>query len=443
MFLKKLKKIWRFLGPGFITGAVDDDPVGIATYAIAGSKLGFSSLWTAFFTYPLMTAIQEMCARIGIITKMGLAGVLKKHYPFLFLILIAFLMVSANILNIGADISGMSAVTSLLVPWISTKILALIYLLLITYLMVFWNFKKLIKYFKWLSLTLFFYMAAALFVSHDWSEVLKYIITPELTLNKETISLIIAVFGTTISPYLFFWQTTEEAIEEKNHHHEHWHIHDEKLKKEITHMEEDVSLGMFFSNLIMFFVMLLAATLFFGKTISIETIDQLSRLLEPLLGQFGQFIFILGIVGTGLLVIPVLAASSAYILAETFSWKEGLLVEGSRLGEGPVRSRVSSAKPGTFDIEKKFHRAKEFYLVIILSTLLALIINYFNFNPVKLLFYTALFHGMISPFLILTILSISNNKKVMGTYVNSSLSNILGFGAFLIMTVAVIFYFVL
>ena len=416
-FIKKLKRIWRYLGAGFITGAVDDDPAGIATYAIAGSKLGFSSLWTAFFTYPLMTAVQEMCARIGIITKMGLAGVLKKHYPFLFLVLVAFLMVSGNILNIGADISGMSVSTNLIIPWISSRILALFYSLLIVYFMIFWDFKKLVKYFKWLSLTLLFYMAAALFVSHDWSEVLKYIITPDLTLNKETISLIIAVFGTTISPYLFFWQTTEEAIEEKNHHHEHWHIHDEKLKKEITHMEKDVAFGMFFSNLIMFFVMMLAATLFFGKTISVESIDGLSRLLEPLLGQAGQFIFTLGIVGTGLLVIPVLAASSAYILAETFNWKEGL--------------------------EKKFLRAKEFYLVIVLSTVFALIMNYFNLNPVKLLFYTAFFHGLISPFLILTILSISNNKKVMGAYVNSSLSNILGFGAFMIMTVAVIFYFVL
>ena len=415
--LKKLKKVWRFLGPGFITGAVDDDPVGITTYAIAGSKLGFSSLWTAFFTYPLMTAVQEMCARIGIITKMGLAGVLKKHYPFLLLILIAFLMVSGNILNIGADISGMSAVTNLLIPWISDKVFALIYSLLIVYLMVFLSFKKLIKYFKWLSLTLLFYMAAALLVSHDWSEVLKYIITPELTLNKETISLIIAVFGTTISPYLFFWQTTEEAIEEKNHHHEHWHIHDEKLKKEIIHMKEDVSLGMFFSNLIMFFVMILAATLFFSKGVDIGSINELSGLLEPLLGPVGQLIFTFGIVGTGLLVIPVLAASSAYILAETFNWREGL--------------------------EKKFHRAKEFYLVIVLSTLLALIMNYFGFNPIKLLFYTALFHGIISPFLILTILSISNNKKIMGTYVNSSLSNILGFGAFMIMTIAVILFFVL
>ncbi|OHB17586.1 MAG: hypothetical protein A2913_00555 [Parcubacteria group bacterium RIFCSPLOWO2_01_FULL_40_65] len=413
--LKKLKRIWRYFGPGLITGAADDDPAGIATYAIAGTKLGFSSLWTAFFTFPLMTAIQEMCARIGIITKMGLAGVLKKHYPFILLIFIALLMVSSNIFNIGADISGMSAATNLIVPFISPKIFSLIYSGLIVYLMITLNFKKMIRYFKWLSVTLLFYIATAFFVSHDWGEILKFIITPKLILNKETLSIIIAVFGTTISPYLFFWQTTEEAIEEKNHHHEHWHIHDEKLKKEMTHMEKDVAFGMFFSNLIMFFVMALAATLFFNKAVTIETIDGLSRLLEPLLGKFGQFVFTLGIVGTGLMAIPILSLGSAYILAETFGWSEGL--------------------------SKKFHRAKEFYLVIIISTALALLMNYFGFNPVKLLFYTALFHGIISPPLILTILSISNNKKIMGTYVNSSISNILGFGAFLIMTVAVIIFF--
>ncbi len=399
-----------------ITGAADDDPAGVTTYAIAGTRLGFSSLWTAFFTYPLMTAIQEMSARIGIITKMGLAGVLKKHYPFVLLIFIALLMVSSNIFNIGADISGMSAATNLLIPFISPKIFALLYSVLIIYLMIAWDFKKMIKSFKWLSFTLIFYAIAAFFVSHDWGQVFRFIITPELTLNKETISLIIAVFGTTLSPYLFFWQTTEEAIEEKNHHHEHHHIHDEKLKKEITHMEKDVAFGMFFSNLIMFFVMMLAATLFYNKTVTIETIDELSRLLEPLLGKLGQIVFTFGIVGTGLMVIPILSLGSAYILAETFGWNEGM---------------------------GKFHRAKEFYLVIIVSTALALLMNYFGFNPVKLLFYTALFHGIISPPLILTILSISNNKKIMGTYVNSSIINILGFGAFLIMTVAVIMFFIL
>lgn len=414
---KRLRRIWRYLGAGLITGAADDDPAGITTYAIAGARLGFSSLWTPFFTFPLMAAVQEMAARIGIITKMGLAGVLKKHYPFWILTIAAFLMVSGNILNIGADISGMSATTNILIPQISSRVLAFIYSVLIIVLMLFLRFKKLIRYFKWLSLTLLFYVLTALLTSYDWSEVFNKIIAPELIFNKETISIIVAVFGTTISPYLFFWQTTEEAAEEKAHHHNHNKIKDKKLERELNHTAKDVTFGMFFSNFIMFFVMLLAATLFFGGNFEIETIDQLSKLLNPLLGRSGQIIFTLGIVGTGLLVIPILAAGSAYILAETFEWSGGL--------------------------EKKFHRAKEFYAVIIVSTALALILNYFGFNPIKLLFYTALFHGLISSPLILAILFISNNKKIMGSYTNSGLSNILGFTAFLIMALGTILYFVL
>lgn len=421
LILKKIKRFWRYLGAGLITGAADDDPAGVATYAIAGSRLGFSSLWTAFFTYPLMTAIQEMCARIGVITKMGLAGVLKKHYPFWVLILVALLMVSSNTFNIGADIAGMSAATNLIIPWVPTKLLAVLYSALIIYMMVFWSFKKILRYLKWLTLTLLFYVATALLISHDWAEIFRRLITPKLHLNKETISLIIAIFGTTISPYLFFWQTTEEAVEEKNHYHEHQHIHDEKLKKELIHTEKDVAFGMFFSNFIMFFIMVLSTTLFFNKNVNIRTIGQLSELLGPLLGKFGQFIFTLGIVGTGLLVIPVLAGGSAYIVAETFGLREGL--------------------------DKKLNRAKGFYAIIVVSTILALVLalvmNYFGLEPILFLFYTALFQGMISPLLILAILSISNNKKIMGSYVNSTISNILGFGAFMVMTVAVIFYFIL
>lgn len=417
-FWRKIKRVWKYLGAGLITGAADDDPAGIATYAIAGAKLGFSSLWTAFFTFPLMTAVQEMCARIGIITKMGLAGVLKKHYPMWILTTVTLLMVSSNIFNIGADISGMSAATNILVPQIPTKGFAVIYSVLIVYLMIALSFKKLVRYLKWLTLTLLFYVVAALFVSHNWSEIFRKIFMPELSFDKETIAIIIAIFGTTISPYLFFWQTTEEAAEEKNHHHEHWHIHDEKLSKEIKHTEKDVAFGMFFSNFIMFFVMALAATLFFRTGDGqIETIDQLSQILKPLLGDLGQFIFTLGIVGTGLLVIPILAGGSAYILMEMFGWDGGF--------------------------DKKFHKAKEFYLVIIVSVAFALLLNYFGFNPVDLLFYTALFHGIISPFLILAILTIANNKKIMGSYVNSTITNILGFSAFLIMTVGVIFLFIL
>ena len=416
IFLKKIKRFWKYLGGGLISGASDDDAAAITTYAIAGTRLGFSSLWTAFFTFPLMTAIQEMSARIGMVTKMGLAGVLKKYYSSRLLALIVIIMISTNVLNIGADLSGMSAATNLLIPQIPVRVLDVFYALIIILLIIFLDFKKMIKYFKWLALTLIFYVAAALMISHDWSEVLKRVAYPVLTLNKETVSIIIAIFGTTLAPYMFFWQTSEEAFEEKNLHHEHSLHRDGKLEKEINHMRKDVTFGMFFSNLIMFFIIVLAATLFFARNgVKIETIDQLSKLLGPLLGDFGQLVFTLGIVGTGFLVIPILAAGSAYILSETFGWKYGL--------------------------EKKFKKAKGFYLVIIISTALALFLNYFGINPVKLLFYTAFFHGLVLPLLIFSILSIANNRKIMGSYTNGKFSNALGYVALVFMSAAVIVFF--
>lgn len=415
IFLKAIKRFWRYLGAGLISGASDDDPAAITTYAIAGTRLGFSSLWTAFFTFPLMTAVQEMSARIGLVTKMGLAGVLKKYYSRWLLGLIVVIMVSTNVLNIGADLSGMSAATNLIATRIPVRAFDIVYALIIILLIIFWDFKRIIKCFKWLALTLFFYVAAALMISHDWSEIFKRIAFPALILNRETISIIIAIFGTTLAPYMFFWQTSQEAFEEKDHRHNHDLRSDKKLEKEIRYMAGEVTFGMFFSNLIMLFIMILAATLFFGTNIKIQTIDEISRLLNPLLGDLGQLVFTLGIIGTGFLVIPILAAGSAYILSEAFNWRSGL--------------------------EKDFKKAKGFYLVIIASTALAMILNYFGFNPVKLLFYTAFFHGLVLPPLILTILLISNNKKIMGSYTNGKFSNALGFIALFFMTAAVILFF--
>lgn len=414
-FVKGVKKFWKYLGAGFITGASDDDAAAITTYTIAGTRLGFSSLWTVFFTFPLMTAFQEMSARIGIVTKIGLAGVLKKYYSRWLLALVVAVMISTNILNIGADLSGMSAATNLIMPRVSARALDLVYALIITLLIIFWDFKKIIKYFKWLALSLFFYIAAALMISHNWSEIFRRILSPTLILNRETLSIIIAIFGTTLAPYMFFWQTSQEAFEEKEHHHNHDLKSDQKLEKEINHMAGDVTFGMFFSNLIKFFIMILAATLFFGSAVKIQTIDEVSRLLGPLLGDLGQLIFTLGIIGTGFLIIPILAAGSAYILSETFDWPLGL--------------------------EKKFKKAKAFYLIIIISTILAMILNYFGFNPVRLLFYTAFFHGLILPPLIFSILLISNNQKIMGSYTNGKYSNALGYIALLFMSAAVILFF--
>lgn len=414
-FVKGVKKFWKYLGAGFISGASDDDAAAITTYAIAGTRLGFSSLWTVFFTFPLMSAVQEMSARIGIITKIGLAGVLKKYYSRWLLGLIVVIMASTNILNIGADLSGMSAATNLIIPGAPERALDIVYALIIILLIIFWDFKRIIKYFKWLALTLLFYIAAALMISHDWSEIFRKVAFPALILNRETVSIIIAIFGTTLAPYMFFWQTSQEAFEEKEHHHNHDLQNDRKLEKEIKHMAGDVTFGMFFSNLIKFFIMILAATLFFSTNIKIQTIEEISQLLKPLLGGLGQLVFTLGIIGTGFLIIPILAAGSAYILSEAFNWRSGL--------------------------DKDFKKAKGFYLVIIASTVLAMILNYFGFNPVRLLFYTAFFHGLVLPPLILTILLISNNKKIMGSYTNGKFSNALGFIALLFMSAAVILFF--
>ncbi len=417
IFVKSLKRFWKHLGGGLISGASDDDAAAITTYAIAGTRLGFSSLWTAFFTFPLMTAIQEMSARIGMVTQMGLAGVLKKYYSNWLLGLIVLIMISTNVLNIGADLSGMSAATNLIFPQISIRFLDIAYALVIVILIIFLDFKRIIKYFKWLALTLIFYIIAALMISHNWAEVFNKVISPNLIINRETISIIIAVFGTTLAPYMFFWQTSQEAYEEKSLYHNHNLRHDRQLDHEISRMRKDVTFGMFFSNFIMFFIIVLAATLFFNTDIQIRTIDELSRILKPLLGDLGQFVFTLGIVGTGFLVIPILAAGSAYILSETFNWRAGL--------------------------EKKFKRAKEFYLVIIVSAILALFLNYLGINPVKLLFYTALFHGLVLPFLIFAIILMANNRKIMGSYTNGKFSNALGYFALIFMTAAVILFFII
>lgn len=413
--LKKIKRLWRYLGAGFISGASDDDAAAVTTYAIAGTRLGFSSLWTAFFTFPLMTAVQEMSARIGLVTKMGLAGVLKKYYSRWLLSLIVAIMASTNILNIGADLSGMSAATNLIIPRVPVRVFDIVYALIIVLLIIFWDFKRIIKYFKWLALTLLFYIAAALMISPDWPEIFKRIAFPALILNRETVSIIIAIFGTTLAPYMFFWQTSQEAFEEKDHRHNHDLRSDRKLEKELKHMAGDVTFGMFFSNLIKFFIMILATTLFFGTNIRIQTVDEISRLLKPLLGDLGQLVFTFGIIGTGFLIIPILSAGSAYILSETFGWRLGL--------------------------DKNFKIAKGFYLVIIASTALAMLLNYFGFNPVRLLFYTAFFHGLVLPPLILAILLISNNKKIMGSYSNGRFSNVLGYIALFFISAAVILFF--
>ncbi|MFH0819457.1 MAG: divalent metal cation transporter [bacterium] len=416
--IKKIRKFFKTLGPGLITGASDDDPSGIATYSIAGAKAGYATLWSALFTFPLMAAIQEMCARIGLVTCHGLAGILKRYYSKKLLYLTAFLMFGACSINIGADLSGMAAATNLILPLPYYKyIYSIIYAGLIVWLLINFSYRAIAKILKWLTLFLFTYILALFFAKPSWLDILQNTFVPKIEFTKDYLLLLVAILGTTISPYLFFWQASEETEEEKEE------LRQKHLKKVIIsknrlrHMREDVTAGMLFSNLVMYFIIATtAATIFKSGITGIETAEQAAEALRPLAGQAAYLLFALGIIGTGLLAIPVLAGAAAYVLAETFGWREGL--------------------------NKHFHQAKAFYLVIIFSVGLGFLINFFSVSAMALLFYAAVIYGLISPFLIALIMHIANNKKIMGRFTNGRLANSLGVVAFVLISLAIIGLFI-
>ena len=408
----KIKKFFSSLGPGVITGASDDDPSGIATYSIAGAQAQYSTLWTALFTFPLMSGIQEMAARIGIVTGKGLAGVMRVHYPKPVVLLIAAVVGAANIINIGADLAGMAAASRLIVD-IHPIIASFFFTIFIIFSMVFVPYHVFTKYLKWLTLALFAYIFTGFIVKQDWIQIFIATVLPQIELSPRYILLVVAIFGTTISPYLFFWQADEEVEEIEE---------DRKVRKlkrhivtkhELKNMRGDVTLGMFFSNVVMFFIIATtASTLFVNGIHDIQTADQAAAALKPLAGSASSLLFTLGIVGTGLLAIPVISGSAAYALSEALGWKEGM--------------------------NKKFREAKMFYIVIIVATLIGFLMTLTNVNPFDALFFTAVLYGAISPILILFMLHIANKKSIMGTNTNSLLSNFLGLSAFFIMAAAIL-----
>jgi NRAMP (natural resistance-associated macrophage protein)-like metal ion transporter len=401
----KIKRFFKVLGPGVITGAADDDPSGIVTYAIAGAKGGFNLLWMAIVTFPLMAAIQEMCARIGMVTSSGLMGVMRRRYSKPLFFLLALLAIFANTVNIGADLLGMASATALLIP-LSEKILALIFVVVIVPVIVLLPYKRLAKYLKWLTLALFAYIAAAFASSPDWREALRATFAPQFMFNKEIVLVMVAVLGTTISPYLFFWQASEE-VEERETKNRFRFIHRIVTKHELKEMRDDVNLGMFFSNLVMFFIIVNTGAVFHSRGITeLVTAGQVASSLEPLVGGFAYLLFTVGIIGTGLLAIPVLAGSTAYVLTEAFGLTEGL--------------------------NKKFHEAKIFYGTIIASTLVGFLMSFLEFGAVEILFAAAVIYGMISPPIILIIMDIANNRAIMGNKVNNWFQNFFGAAAFLV-----------
>lgn len=405
------KSFWKKIGPGLITGASDDDPSGIATYSQAGAQYGTQLLWTAIVTYPLIVTVQAMCARIGLVTKKGLTGVIKQHYPKYILYFIILLSFPAITLNIGADIAGMGAVANLMVPVIPSYIFSVVFTLFLMYAIIFWKYDRIALILKWLCIALFSYILIP-FLSHtDWIAAFKDTLIPHIQFNKDYFMAIVGILGTTISPYLFFWQTSME-VEEATHN---------KLmvdKRIIADMEFDVRGGLLFTNIVFYFIVLSAGTVLFTHGIhNINSVEEAAMALKPLAGDYAYLLFSIGVLGTGALAIPVLAGSLSYMMAETFNWKEGL--------------------------DNTFMQARGFYITMIFSLLVGLFVQFSGINPVRVLIYTAILYGITAPFLIALILHICNNKKVMGKYTNKLRTNIWAVITLLVMTAAagIVIYF--
>ncbi|MCE2833990.1 MAG: NRAMP family divalent metal transporter [bacterium] len=394
------------LGPGLVTGASDDDPSGIATYSQAGAGFGLSTLWTSLLTLPLMISVQEMCARIGLVTRKGLTAVIRLYYPKPVLWLIVLVSFPAIILNIGANLSGMGAVANMLLPDIPAPVFNILFGISITYITIALPYARIANILRWLCLSLLCYMIVPFLTRTDWPQVLKHSLIPEIRWDRDFILIIVALLGTTISPYLFFWQTSMEVEEAREH----------RLvvnKRVMDSMQQDVRVGMFFSNLVSFFIILTAGSVMFPAGIqNISTVQEAAMALRPLAGDMSYLLFSVGVIGTGLLSIPVLAGAMSYMVSEAFGWKEGL--------------------------NKKFHQARGFYGVMVVSILSALLINFSGLSPMRALILTAVVYGVMAPVVIAIILHICNNRLIMGDRVNGKWSNLFGWSALLLMSAAAI-----
>jgi len=403
-----LLRFWKKLGPGLVTGASDDDPSGIATYSQAGAAYGLSTLWTCLISIPLMASIQQMCARIGLVTSMGLTGTLKKNYPKSVLYLMLIFSFPAITLNIGADIAAMGAVGNLLFPNIDASFFSVFFTLLLLILIIYLPYVRIASVLKYLCIVMLVYFVVPFLYQQDFKDILRSTFVPEIKFNKEFLAILVGILGTTISPYLFFWQASVE-VEEMQSKKKHLIVD----KKIIHAMKKDVDFGMGFSGLVMYFIILTTGTVLFqGGIHQIDTVEQAAIALKPLAGDMAYLLFSIGVIGTGLIAIPVLSGSLSYIFTETFGWEKGL--------------------------NKKFHEAKGFYVIIAISLLTGLSLNYIGITPVQALIYTAILYGITAPVLIAIILHISNNKVIMGENVNSTASNILGFAALIIMSLAAV-----
>jgi NRAMP (natural resistance-associated macrophage protein)-like metal ion transporter len=417
----KFKKVSKSVGPGLITGAADDDPSGIATYSQTGAQFGYGQLWTVIFMLPLVTAIQEACARIGAVTGKGIATVIRENYSKKVLYIAVFLVLVANTINIGADIGAMAAAAGLIIP-LPFVLLALGFTVLILILEIFVSYKNYAKLLKWLALALFSYVLTVFIVKQPWSEILHATFVPHFEFTFAFLFIITGVLGTTISPYMFFWEASEEVEEE----HKKNMIHNGKptlTKSFMRSIRLDNAIGMISSQIATWCIIVVSATVLHNNGVTnIATAADAARALEPLVQTFpyagflAKALFAVGVIGLGLLAVPVLSASASYAISEAFSWREGL--------------------------NQKFKRAHGFYGVITVATLIGLMINFIGIDPVRALVITAVINGIIAVPLIFLIAKIATNEKIMGEYKSSKLSSTLVWLTFFLMATAVVAMFI-
>lgn len=408
----KVRGFWHMLGPGLTTGAADDDPSGIATYSQAGSAYGFKYLWLSLFTFPLMAVVQEMCARIGLATGRGLAANIRLHFSKKVLFTCAILLFIANAFNIGADIGAMAAASKLIIPNLPFELWVVGFTFVSMLLQIFIPYSRYAKILKWLTLTLFTYVITGFVVHLPWGQVLKSTVLPSFSFDKNTWLLVTAVLGTTISPYLFFWQTSQEVEEEIKAGNKTVKARQHNITiNEVKAMRIDVWTGMFISNIVMFFIIAVcAATLHANGITTIQTAEEAAMALRPLAGNLAYLLFTLGILGTGLLAIPVLAGSASYAISESLKIKEGLY--------------------------QPFSKAIGFYSVIILAMLIGLGLNFVGIDPIKALIYSAVGNALVAPLVLALIVILGSKKHVMGQFKNGKLAASFGWIVTLLMTVA-------
>jgi len=408
---KRVKDYWFALGPGLTTGASDDDPSGIATYSQAGAQYGLGLLWMAAFTFPLMAIVQEMCARIGLVTGRGLAGNIRKHFGKKVLYVSTILLFAANTFNIGADIGAMAKAVQLLSPRINFSLLTIGFSVLILLLQILTPYVRYAKYLKWLALILFVYIASAILAHPDWGDIARHSIIPHITFSKNEILLVCAILGTTITPYLFFWQTSQEIDDEIASGQNTIALRSGSSKPQIKAMRIDVWSGMFISNLVMFFIIAACGSILFAHGITnITSAAQAAQALRPFAGNSTYLLFAIGIIGTGLLAIPVMAGASAYAVSESIGKRQGL--------------------------NSKLKQASAFYGIIIFSMLIGLGLNFVGIDPIKALIYSAVGNGIVAPVILILILLIARSEKIMGEWKNSKISSAFAWILTFLMTIS-------